>query len=190
MKFFKKKNIAVLLVTMIAMCIMPIVVFATDGEAALPNCYSTFWALVPPLVAIALALITKEVYSSLFIGILLGGALYIFAEPLLKIYISDKEAIAAGVLRITIVYLTHSLYGWTDVLAAALRGMGRSALSMAITMSGLCGFTIVWIYTVYKMSPTLVTLYSVYPVAWVLTTIVDIICITVVIKKIGKKHRI
>ena len=75
MKFSKKKNVAVLLVTMIAMCIMPIVVFATDGEAALPNCYSTFWALVPPLVAIALALITKEVYSSLFIGILLGGML-------------------------------------------------------------------------------------------------------------------
>ena len=35
--------------------------------------YSTFAALLPPLVAIALALITKEVYSSLFIGILLGG---------------------------------------------------------------------------------------------------------------------
>lgn len=38
--------------------------------------YATFWALVPPIVAIALALITKEVYSSLFIGILVGGLLY------------------------------------------------------------------------------------------------------------------
>ena len=36
----------------------------------------TFWSLVPPIVAIALALITKEVYSSLFIGILLGGAFF------------------------------------------------------------------------------------------------------------------
>ncbi len=36
----------------------------------------TFWSLVPPIVAIALALITKEVYSSLFIGILIGGAFY------------------------------------------------------------------------------------------------------------------
>ncbi len=40
------------------------------------NMYATFWALVPPLVAIALALITKEVYSSLFIGILVGGLFY------------------------------------------------------------------------------------------------------------------
>ena len=37
---------------------------------------NSFWALVPAIIAIALALITKEVYSSLFIGILVGGVLY------------------------------------------------------------------------------------------------------------------
>ena len=42
----------------------------------LPNMYATFWALIPPLVAIILALITKEVYSSLFIGIVMGGLFY------------------------------------------------------------------------------------------------------------------
>lgn len=38
--------------------------------------YATFWALLPPIIAIVLALITKEVYSSLFIGILAGGLIY------------------------------------------------------------------------------------------------------------------
>lgn len=38
--------------------------------------YGTFWALVPPIVAIVLALITKEVYSSLFVGILVGGLFF------------------------------------------------------------------------------------------------------------------
>ena len=38
--------------------------------------FNTAWALLPPVIAIALALITKEVYSSLFIGILVGGLLY------------------------------------------------------------------------------------------------------------------
>ena len=42
----------------------------------LPNMYATFWALIPPLVAIILAFITKEVYSSLFIGIVMGGLFY------------------------------------------------------------------------------------------------------------------
>lgn len=37
---------------------------------------NTLWALLPPVVAIGLALSTKEVYSSLFIGILIGGLLY------------------------------------------------------------------------------------------------------------------
>lgn len=40
------------------------------------NMAFTFWALVPPIVAIVLALITKEVYSSLFVGIVLGGLFY------------------------------------------------------------------------------------------------------------------
>lgn len=42
----------------------------------LPQMYATFWALIPPVVAIVLALITKEVYSSLFIGIVIGGLFY------------------------------------------------------------------------------------------------------------------
>ena len=46
---------------------------AADGQPAL---YATAWSLVPPLVAIVLALITKEAYSSLFIGILVGGLFY------------------------------------------------------------------------------------------------------------------
>lgn len=38
--------------------------------------YATIWALLPPVIAIVLALITKEVYSSLFVGILAGGLIY------------------------------------------------------------------------------------------------------------------
>ena len=38
--------------------------------------YATFWALLAPIIAIVLALITKEVYSSLVIGIIVGGAIY------------------------------------------------------------------------------------------------------------------
>ena len=52
--------------------------FAAGEEAAeyVSPFYATPWALLPPVVAIGLALITKEVYSSLFIGILVGGMLY------------------------------------------------------------------------------------------------------------------
>ncbi len=44
-------------------------------DSAASSYFASFWALVPPIIAIALALITKEVYSSLFIGIAIGGLL-------------------------------------------------------------------------------------------------------------------
>lgn len=52
------------------------------GDEAPSIYYSTFMALVPPLIAIALALITKEVYSSLLIGIIAGGIFYSLNSPL------------------------------------------------------------------------------------------------------------
>lgn len=52
------------------------VLAAGEGETYQPEMYASFWALVPPIVAIVLALITKEVYSSLFIGILVGALFY------------------------------------------------------------------------------------------------------------------
>ena len=48
-------------------------------QAPVTGAVGTLWSLLPPIVAIGLALITKEVYSSLFIGILTGGALYAIA---------------------------------------------------------------------------------------------------------------
>ena len=48
----------------------------TGEVPAASDYYQSFWALAPSVIAIALALITKEVYSSLFIGILAGGLLY------------------------------------------------------------------------------------------------------------------
>ena len=72
----KTKRFLPLAALVLALCVMLAVsVFADDGEAA-SAFYSTGWSLLPPVIAIVLALITKEVYSSLFIGILVGGFLY------------------------------------------------------------------------------------------------------------------
>ena len=49
---------------------------AADAAEYTPKFYATFWSIVPFIVAISLALITKEVYSSLFIGIAVGALLY------------------------------------------------------------------------------------------------------------------
>lgn len=76
MKKLKRVLLAGASVMSLCFLLMPIVAFAAEEEAYTPSMYATIWALVPPIVAIVLALITKEVYSSLFIGILVGGLFY------------------------------------------------------------------------------------------------------------------
>ncbi len=73
-----KKRWAMLLPTVLLLALtFSTTVFAAEEEAEYVSTFhATFWALVPAVVAIGLALITKEVYSSLFVGILMGGLLY------------------------------------------------------------------------------------------------------------------
>lgn len=73
MKKLKRGFIAGSITLSLCFLLMPMAVLAAEEGAELPSMYATFWALVPPIVAIVLALITKEVYSSLFVGILVGG---------------------------------------------------------------------------------------------------------------------
>ena len=73
----RRLGLILLLGLMTALCLaMP--ALAEDAAEEIANSsryYNTFWALVPSFVAIILALITKEVYSSLFIGITVGAVL-------------------------------------------------------------------------------------------------------------------
>lgn len=73
----KRPYIGAVIVFVLLMAAMTLTAFAGDGDAEpVSKMYATAWSLVPPLVAIILALITKEVYSSLFVGIVVGGLFY------------------------------------------------------------------------------------------------------------------
>lgn len=73
---FRKLGWAISAVLMAVICCPVVALAAEEADEYVPAMYASFWALVPPIVAIVLALITKEVYSSLFIGILVGGIFY------------------------------------------------------------------------------------------------------------------
>lgn len=61
----------------VALCVVVVALILTNTSGA----QTTAWALLAPVIAIALALITKEVYSSLFIGIVIGALLYARSDP-------------------------------------------------------------------------------------------------------------
>ena len=83
MRISKKNVMKVLFTIAILVVMMPVTVLAAEETAEYaPAIYGQFWSLVPPLVAIALALITKEVYSSLIVGIVMGALLYADFSPI------------------------------------------------------------------------------------------------------------
>ena len=73
--FFRNKKSYLLCLAILIVVLCPIIVYGAEAEAPKPALYATFWSLVPPLIAIVLALISKEVYSSLAIGLIFGGLL-------------------------------------------------------------------------------------------------------------------
>ena len=76
MKKMRRQALPVLAIMLLCSA-LTVTVFATGEDAAeVSRFYQTIWSLLPPVVAIVLALITKEVYSSLFVGILAGGLMY------------------------------------------------------------------------------------------------------------------
>ena len=71
-----KKKLLILGAVILMIVMGTLTVFADDASGETNRFIATFWSLVPPIVAIVLALITKEVYSSLFIGIVVGALFY------------------------------------------------------------------------------------------------------------------
>ena len=106
-------------------------------------------------------------------GFAVGGGVYLLREPLLGIYIVDSPnaaaAIAAGAERMLYVCIPYFILGLMDVTTGVLRGLGSSLTPMVISVLGVCGFRIAWIYTVFAAHHTPDTLFVSYPISWGLT---------------------
>ena len=123
-------------------------------------------------------------------GIVAGFAMVYFGPQLLSLYITDsQEAISIGMARMVVTILPYFLFGLQDVITGVLRGMGASFLSMIITVLGICGMRIVWIYTIFQIPAfhTQECLYLSYPISWVITFIVQMIAFTVVFRKAERR---
>lgn len=124
-KIFSKKNIVAFLTFVFAM-VVSTVAYAEgeDGEAVVSMFHATFWALVPPIVAIGLALITKEVYSSLFVGIVLGGLLSANFAPVATLDNLLNEGLIAAVSDTAGIFLFLVILG---IVVALVNKAGGSA---------------------------------------------------------------
>jgi Na+-driven multidrug efflux pump len=124
-------------------------------------------------------------------GMTAGGLVYAFGEPLLSIYITDSQlAIEYGLRRFSIVCVTYFLCGLMDVSTGALRGLGSSFIPMLISVLGVCGLRILWIYTIFRIPRfhTPESLYLSYPVSWLITVAAQVTAFLIIYKKKSRQY--
>lgn len=130
------------------------------------------------LYSLALVMIVWAVLTAIILPL---------GEPLLKLYVSDPEAIEAGMQRLTAISVTYFLCGLMDTYAYSLRAVGHSTLPAVVSAIGGCGFRLLWIFFIFPVPyfNNLLWLAISYPISWVLTAGVHFICFTVLFRKIN-----
>ena len=122
------------------------------------------------------------------VGAVMGLVAYTFGAELLRIYSTDPEVIENGLHRMRVICQTYYLCGMMDVTVGALRGLGYSVMPMLVSLAGVCGVRIVWIFTAFVWSRSLFTLYISYPISWGATFVIHLICFAVVYRKLKARR--
>ena len=112
------------LVALAAMLLCVPAFAAEEGAEAANGMYGTFWALVPPIIAITLALITKEAYSSLFIGVLVGALFSCEFAPVATLDMIVNDGLVAAVADNAGIFLFLVFLG---IIVALVNAAGGSA---------------------------------------------------------------
>lgn len=111
------------------------------------------------------------------IGILLGQLVLLFSNPLASLFIDpadpNKDAVLMHCTELLNVLLqTYFLCGVMETLSGWLRGLGYSLMPTLVSVAGICGVRILWIYVFFPMFPTIMGLYYCYPISWGSTALI------------------
>ena len=112
--------------------------------------------------------------------------LSLFCRQASAVFTSVPEEIDMSCARIMLILLFEPICTFYEIPAAAMRGLGCSALPAVETVIGTCLFRIVWVFTVFEHFGTLQSLYIVFPITWVVTSAAVAVSCAVVM---GKRMR-
>lgn len=123
-------------------------------------------------------------------GIIITGTtmliMLLTGKYLIGLFNNDPEVIEIGFTRLKIVYTSYIFSLLYEVMSSYMRGYGISLVPAILTMLGVCGIRIAWIYTVFPMSRTFATIMTVYPVSLAATAV--LIFIALIIYRPSKRY--
>lgn len=110
----------------------------------------------------------------------------LFSHPLLSIFNTDPDVIAAGRIRLEYIFFAYLFSFAQEGLSGYLRGFGVSFIPAACAVIGICGVRLTWIFTVFRQTPSFTTIMQVYPISLGITAVV-ILAVTLFVKP-SKKY--
>lgn len=120
------------------------------------------------------------------LSVVLIAFVLLFADPLLHLFTTNDTVIAYGKVRLHCVVCFEWLNAILDLYAGSLRGYGNSLIPAIISLIGICGVRITWVYTAFPLFPTLQTLMLCYPASWAVTDVVLAGVYHLYIRQLGK----
>ncbi len=109
------------------------------------------------------------------VGLVLGGALWLFGREFLALFTTEPAVIDAGMKRVGVMAMAYCISAFMDCTIAASRGLGKTVVPTIIVIMGSCVFRVVWVYTIFARIHTIPSLYLLYPCSWALTAVAEMV---------------
>lgn len=108
-------------------------------------------------------------------AIVLSGLLVVFADPLYRLFTTDRGVVEIGVYMMRFLMPSYFLYVAIGILSGALRGAGKVLVPVILTCGGVCILRITWMLAVLPAFPGIDTIMLSYPVSWGITAVLFVI---------------
>ena len=120
--------------------------------------------------------VTRDAMTEIMILTVIVSFLMVhFSADLLGIFSKDPAVIRYGQIRVRAILTIYILDAFIEVMSGIMRGYGYSVIPAAISVIGICGVRISWVFLVFPHFRTLGNLLSVYPISWAVTSAVLVI---------------
>lgn len=137
--------------------------------------------------------VVRSIYICMAIStalmVFFGSLLSIFAPQMVRIFSSDPEVIAFGVMRAHEMFPLYFILGFMDTSTGALRGLGSSLLPAISVLLGTCGLRILWVKYVFPHFGSMESLLMVYPVSWGVVALLNMALLFVLCYKLVTPRR-
>ena len=114
----------------------------------------------------------------------ISALIILSGHALLRIFNTDPEVVRLGYIRILILISAELVNVVIEILSGAMRGHGQSLIPAIVSLAGICGVRIIWVYTVFPFSRTFNTIMAAYPISWTITAIVLVVAYFMMMRKI------